>query len=98
MWFCSQFLDERHGDIVNACKKWKCDVHGARNKKIVDIFLYYMYIARVVPLFVKPVMFVMNRGTHDISVLRESQTVGPRFEERKIEEKRESRLLFCTLA
>jgi len=33
-------------------------------QKIVDIFLYYMYIARVVPLFVKPVTSVMR--THDI--------------------------------
>lgn len=29
-------------------------------QKIVDIFLYYMYIARVVPLFVEPITLVIT--------------------------------------
>jgi len=43
------------------CVTQEVEMRRARySRKIVDIFLYYMYIARVAPLFLKPVTLVMR--------------------------------------
>lgn len=75
-------------------------MHGVRNKKIVDIFLYYMYIARVVPSFYEADLQVReNRGTHDIVSCANRKRLSDRvLKKKKKKRKKGGRLLFCTLA
>lgn len=60
-------------------------------QKIVDIFLYYMYIARVVPSFYEADLQVReNRGTHDIVSCANRKRLSDRvLKKKKKKEKRE---------